>query len=143
MADTLCVKDARFSLLSKETYNLIRTEQKSLLPTAFKAINEQYQTSLNAWYSARPEAKQGLFGKSKEEIEWQQNRPIAPTVLSIDARSLNIIYGMLRGHVYRDIEKKYRKGNGPARRSIETLLRHFDIDIVEFYRICGDIDYEE
>lgn len=63
---------------------------------------------------------------------------------STHARYLNIIYGIVRGRKYREIEHKYRENNAPDGYWIEKVCTEYGItyntsyaDLVEF----AEIDY--
>jgi len=136
MADTIIsVKDARFSLSTKETYFQIKADQKAIA-TESKThdISSAYEIKYHGWYATKPKG----FG----DDEWRNRRPSNPWILEVSPRSLNIVYGMLRGRAYREIEKTYREHNGPNKESIAKVLSHYGIDEKAFYEACGEVDYE-
>ncbi len=133
MADT--TNNARFFLSSKETYYQMKADQKAFLPNTRYTISSDYQKLVDAWYAKKPANPNALS-------DWRNSRPQQPWVLTADARSMNIVYGMIRGHAYRDIEKTYREYNGPSKNSIQFILNHYGIDYDAFIDACGAIDYE-
>ena len=77
------------------------------------------------------------------QTETSISQPLLPQNLKIlDSRALSIVYGMIRGKSYRQIEAKYRKGNGPSKYAIQKVLDYYKIPSVQFYAECGEIDYE-
>lgn len=128
MADTvISVKDARFNLSSKETFFQIKADQKAIM------TNSKTSNILNAYNAAF-------------DLWWKNGKvapkPQRPWILDCDARSMNIIYGMLKGHQYREIEKTYREHHGPDEVFIGRTLVHYGINYYEFLAACGEIDYE-
>lgn len=118
MADTI---NARFSLGTKETFLQMKADQKAIFD---ESRTHQIRTD---YYRL---------------INQQVTRPPRPWVLEVSARAMNIVYGMIRGNSYREIEKTYREGNGPNKYEIMTVLNHYGIDHDRFVEVCGEIDYE-
>jgi len=58
----------------------------------------------------------------------------------LHARHLNIIYGVVRGNAYRDIEHSYREGNGPDKFWIAKVCAEYGIDASKFEAEAG-IEY--
>jgi len=48
--------------------------------------------------------------------------------LYLDARSLNIVYGVIRGRKYSEIEPKVREGNEPSKYLIAQVCDHYKIE---------------
>lgn len=132
MTDTT---NARFFLSSKETYFQMKADQKAFLSNAKQEISSAYGKLVDAWYAKKPTNPNSI-------IEWRNIKPQQPWTLIADARSMNIIYGMIRGHSYRDIEKTYREHNGPNKYNIQSILNHYGINYDAFIDACGAIDYE-
>jgi hypothetical protein len=146
MADIITsVKDARFSLSSKETFYQIKADQKAIMSNSkTHEILSAYNAAYDAWYKAKPQPIEGAKGEARfpDQTEWRKTMPKRPWVLDCSARSMNIIYGMLKGHSYREIEKTYREHHGPDADSIKRTLDHYGISYVDFLDACGEIDYE-
>lgn len=122
------------SILTKETFLQIKKDQIDvMLEARTKFSSKKYQEELNAWYAKKPE---------KDLILWRNSRPNTPWILCLDSRSLNIVYGMLRGHAYRAIEQKCRENNKPNKEQIRSILEHYNIDFSLFLNTYGEIDYE-
>lgn len=145
MADTISVRDARFSLSTKETFYQIKADQKAIMINSkTHEYTSAYNAELDAWFKAKPQSIEGAKGEARfpDQTEWRKTKPKQPWVLECDARSVNIVYGMLKGNQYREIEKTYREHNGPDKESISKVLAHYGIDEEAFYDACGEIDYE-
>jgi hypothetical protein len=135
MADTIIsVKDARFSLSTKEIYFQIKADQKAIMTESrTHSISSAYDDAWTLWHNSRP---------GTDAQAYLAKKPLRPWILGCSPRSMNIVYSMLRGHKYRDVEKIYREHNGPNKQSIAAVLSHYGIDESAFYQACGEIDYE-
>ena len=148
MADTIIgVKDARFQLSTKETFFQIKADQKAIMTNSKTGeTRSAYISAYELWSKQTPPIRLPA-GMSTTELfalkdAHQKAKPSRPWILDCSARSMNIIYGMLRGHSYREIENKYGEHHGPDKFSIEQALAHYGIGYAEFIAACGEIDYE-
>lgn len=133
-------KDARYALITKEIYLQMKKDQKAFYDGSMNTIRDEYVKSCIKWHSEKPNGLKQL--SSALMTTWHNACPQRPFVLDIDARSINIVYSMIRGHKYRDIEKTYRRGNSPHKSVITNILTHYSINYDAFINACGAIDYE-
>jgi len=140
MTDTI---NARFTLGTKATFLQMKADQKAIYDESkTHQLRKDYDRLTNDWANKRPGVILNSSGNLPSLTDWRNSKPAFPWILEVDARAMNIVYGMLKGHSYRDIENTYRKGNGPDRYAIRQVLGHYGIDESRFIEICGEIDYE-
>lgn len=68
--------------------------------------------------------------RHKDWYEYAKQNPIekpSSQKLDLDARALNIVYGIIRGREYSEIEPKVREGNEPSNYLIEEVCNHYGI----------------
>lgn len=136
-------------LVSRETYLQMKEDQKAIASWG-RSFRQTYHTFLEmrrkyfhskgmmipdnaVEFAIEPDQ----CGYRCELQDWythfKQNSPVWPQKpISLDARSLNIVYGIIRGRKYSEIESKVREGNEPSKYLIYEVCKHYGINTAFF-----------
>ncbi len=151
-------------LCDKETFLAMKAEQKAIANERKTGdLRRKYWSDLDAWNkkkpfveperhyktetcnlghdhtTSKPNPKYGDYLKAMED--WKTSKPIDGSVLSHSdhyARAFNIIYGMVRGKTYRQIEKTSYMGNQTWRDMISearSIIKKYKLDYQEFMSV--------
>lgn len=137
----------RLTLTTRENYFKLKEQQcLRLHPDKVKALVEEYKEALHKWitfkttlYSVDPQTGE-ITVKEKGFEEQRGPRPEEPLCSDNFARELNIIYSMLRGKSYKQIEQKVAEHNEPRKYNIANVLSRIGVSYEDFTRVCGEIE---
>ena len=122
MEDTII---ERKYICDRETYLRAKEQQKKFGPNADnrKEIEEYYKQD-REWWNSKPEQRFGTVYS-----EWRLKTPKKPICLSdkSEVRAHNIVYGLMKGKAYLQIEKKYRKDNEPKIECIDKFIEEYNL----------------
>ena len=125
------------------TFFKMKEEQK-LIAEEQKLIAEE----LDEWYSKKPKDVKPLIRKLRDlgcyhyitnpdypaylELinKWKEIRPNAKgyRFTTSYARAFNIVYSMVRGKTYKQVEKKVRDNNEPSYSEIKKIIKEYNLD---------------
>lgn len=135
MADTTVKYVQRNWIVDRDTYLRMRQDQIAIMDdarhqTITKEVNRLYQE----WLTKRPpDVVKASFGsKFKDQLEeqraahneWRKQRPETPYFLN-HPREMNIVYSMIRGKTYSQVEPKVREHNEPDLECIKALCQYY------------------
>lgn len=128
-------------ICSKEMFEEARAYQKQLAEwgkhyDTYEAIvikeDEEY-------CKTHPEPKDRW---SSEHLAWNRARPIRTSISEFElpkvARHHNIVYSIMRGRIYSQIENKVHENNEPQLWRIRELLKKYNIDEQAFMKVAKD-----
>lgn len=118
----------RMYLVSHDVFVRMKEYQKAIVAEKkTKTILTAYNKAVDDWYNTKPQ------GYGQERDAWNQARPVRPTILQDDeARHFNIVYSIVKGKVYSQVEQKVREHNEPSEDSISSILKAWDISKDDF-----------
>ena len=92
-----------------------------------------YITDRDTYLKMKADQKAVVSVARKFKIDyknWQRDKSLGyPKFLfPIDPRYLNIVYGLVKGRTYIQIEQKVREGNEPNSYGLDKVCRHYGID---------------
>ena len=83
---------------------------------------------------------------SQEYLTWSRARPVRSSIptyeLPIVARHHNIVYSIMRGRIYSQVENKVREHNEPNLWRIREILKKYNIDEQVFMKAAKDADFK-
>jgi hypothetical protein len=118
---------------SRETFLQMKEHQK-LYPSDQRTAKEEFKAKHSEVDKKLKEMldKNGDNWVARYEInkhrpsEWHGN-------VAFDARSYNIVYGMIRGKSYKQIERKVKEGNEPYFPSVMAIIDEYKLDPNDFF----------
>lgn len=120
-------------LTDKETYLNLKSLQKEIAEERKShKIHHEYNKKYDEW----------LDLKSTSNIEdWIKDKPVYDyyKYSSTNARYINIIYSMIKGRKYKDVESKVRDGNEIDLYKIRSILNEYNIDPKGLFNKLGEL----
>lgn len=119
-------------LCDRETYLAMKQDQKLLMgKDDAKALIEKYNTEKNQWYEQAPDLgnSRSFTERTILQKDWKSKEPIEPRFLKLNPRAMNIVYSIIKGKTYKQIEKKVRDHNQPKKYFIEKICSLYGIGI--------------
>ena len=127
-------------LCDKETFLKMKEYQK-LFPAEIRAAKQKFKQKNSA---VDKELKEFFEKKGTAKIDWEEYYKIQEKRrfsfkwnldFSMYAREFNIVYGMVRGKSYKQIEPKVKEGNVPSFTGIEEIVKFYKLNLEDFIRI--------
>jgi hypothetical protein len=161
--NTTTINSERVYLCSKETFIEMKAEQKAIATILknSKKITDEYLTAHSEWFALEPYknkvpdpsnfieclACKVTHKEPNEEYkkyvlartEWMCKQPLLPNfyVLKQRARVHNIIYGIVRGRTYEQIENKVKEHNLPSAYGLRDIIKEYGMDQDKFTTLKG------
>jgi hypothetical protein len=107
-------------IADRKTYLALKDAQKAIA-LEIKTIRNLYREELSLWRKTLPHDFEKL--PSRSDLDWMH------------ARELNIIYGMLRGRTYKQIEPKVKEGNEPSLYVLEQIIAKYGLKESDFFEM--------
>lgn len=147
-------------ITDRETFFRMKDVQKAIAEELKSGkLHEKYLKDIEDWLSKEPvkvpmykkvlcnlgcyhDTPNECYGNYKKALdEWQVKRPDYNNKIynSEYARHFNIVYSMIRGRSYKEIEPKVRKNNGPSTYSIKSILKEYNLDANYFFNEKGGL----
>lgn len=139
----------------KDTYISMKKLQKSIAKELKKPeIMDNYYKSHNDWLSRKPSTP-SIISKicdlghehnyeSPDHINWKKEEPTkisnyCEVYNSKFARHFNIIYSMIKGRSYKQIESKVRSDNDPHIWILDRIIKAYSLDRNVFFDKDGKL----
>jgi hypothetical protein len=119
-------------LCDKETYLTMKKDQKMLAGNKeADKLKYNYNFDYYVWLERKPIKKDNITFETLRSFqeEWRKQEPQKPHFMAIDARSMNIVYSMIKGKSYSQVEQKVREHNEPSKYQIGKICSLYNIDI--------------
>jgi hypothetical protein len=108
-------------IADRETYLTLKEVQKAIA-LEIKTARKAYRQASSQWAKEVPRS---MWAHPKLEL----------TPEAFNARELNIIYGMLRGKTYKQIEPKVKEGNEPSLYVLEQIIAKYRLKESDFFEM--------
>lgn len=132
-------------ICSKETFEKARIQQKQLMEWArhYEVYEAEILKENEEYLKTHPEPKNRW---SQEYRDWSHARPAYTKIQFAElpkiARYHNIVYSVMRGRIYSQIENKVREHNEPSSWAIKDVLKKYNIDYQKFIEAAEDAKFK-
>lgn len=129
-------------ICSKEMFEQARAYQKQLAD--WGKHYDEYVSDIHQKAAEYDKVRPEPSRYDASRMEWRRNRPypLERDALSKLARHHNIVYSVMRGRVYSQVENIVREHNEPSIWVIRDLLKKYDIDEQAFLEAAKDAKFK-
>ena len=124
-------------IVSKEVYLQMKIDQKIINGKDIDPAIVEYNQKREEWENTtplRPEKipllqRHKILSEYEDKFNaWRTSVPKRPWTMEADPRSINIVYAIVKGKDYKQVEVKVREGNEPRMYKVIEVCKHYGID---------------
>ena len=119
-------------ICDRATYQQMRMDQKEMVHEIRNHwLRDRYDLVLDKWWKEKPRSTPD--NRFPDQTTWRRNKPTEPWVLTQSLlpktrRAMSLVYGIVKGNTYEEMERKHRDGNQPSRHHVQMCCAYYGID---------------